>query len=288
MAAANVDGLVEQGKRALREGNKVEAQAFLMKAVELDQYHEDAWLWLSSAVDTEEEQRTCLDNVLIINPDNQQAHQMVAELNRAQSGASALNSPFADTAFSGDATDLFSSDDFDTFSDASFSADDDPFASGSTSASAASVFTESISDGPDPFSAGDADPFSAPAPQVAPPQPPMMPQRTDPLKRDIAPRPEESLEELGLFENEPAAQRGLLSGDDDDIYGDDDEYDDEPDEDRDAFYYLSLIPDDVRPTRLPGSNETVDRGVFVGLGVVAVLNVLALGGVIWQLIGLAG
>jgi hypothetical protein len=41
--------------------------------LEIDQYNEQAWLWLSAVVETPEEQRTCLDNVLTINPNSERA-----------------------------------------------------------------------------------------------------------------------------------------------------------------------------------------------------------------------
>jgi hypothetical protein len=53
----------------------VEARALLEKAIELDEMNEDAWLWLSAVVTTPEEQRTCLENVLVINPENKNARQ---------------------------------------------------------------------------------------------------------------------------------------------------------------------------------------------------------------------
>lgn len=70
---ANVDGMVREGINAYRAGRKDEARALLMRAVELDQYNEMGWIWLSAVVDTPEEQRTCLENVLVINPNNETA-----------------------------------------------------------------------------------------------------------------------------------------------------------------------------------------------------------------------
>lgn len=70
---ANVDGMVREGINAYRAGRKDEARALLMRAVELDQYNEMGWIWLSAVVDTPEEQRTCLENVLVINPTNETA-----------------------------------------------------------------------------------------------------------------------------------------------------------------------------------------------------------------------
>lgn len=70
---ANVDAMVREGIAAFKASNKEDARTYLMKAVELDPYHEQAWLWLSAAVDTPEDQRTCLENVLAINPENERA-----------------------------------------------------------------------------------------------------------------------------------------------------------------------------------------------------------------------
>jgi len=58
------------GVAALRAGNKAEAETLLLRVVEADEEHEQAWLWLSGAVQTDEDRRVCLENVLTINPDN--------------------------------------------------------------------------------------------------------------------------------------------------------------------------------------------------------------------------
>ncbi len=101
---ANVDGMVREGISALRSGRKEEARTLLLRAVENDQYHEEAWLWLSAVVDTPEEQRTCLENVLAINPNNEKAKQGLSVLNQklgsAKSGSSASEDPFATVNFS--------------------------------------------------------------------------------------------------------------------------------------------------------------------------------------------
>ncbi len=77
---ANVDGMVREGISAYRAGKKDEARALLMRAVEIDEHHEQAWLWLSAVVDSVEEQIICLENVLAINPGNERARQGLATL----------------------------------------------------------------------------------------------------------------------------------------------------------------------------------------------------------------
>jgi hypothetical protein len=82
MSSANVEGLIKEGIRAYRAKNKAEARALFEKASELDQYSEQAWLWLSAVVDTEEDQRVCLENVLFINPENVNARKGLAVLQK--------------------------------------------------------------------------------------------------------------------------------------------------------------------------------------------------------------
>jgi len=78
---ANVDAMVREAIRAYKAGQKAEAHALLLKATELDQMHEQAWMWLSAVVDTPEDQRICLENVIYINPDNENARRGLALLN---------------------------------------------------------------------------------------------------------------------------------------------------------------------------------------------------------------
>lgn len=79
--AANVEAMVREGVAAFKEGRNEEARVLLSKAVELDQYNEQAWLWLSGVVESPEDQRVCLENVLAINPLNERAKKGLAHLN---------------------------------------------------------------------------------------------------------------------------------------------------------------------------------------------------------------
>ncbi len=91
--AANVDAMVNEGVNAFKAGRKEEARALLLKATELDPYNEQAWLWLSGLMDGPDDQRTCLENVLAINPDNERAKQGLAYLTGTTSAGN--TSPFA-------------------------------------------------------------------------------------------------------------------------------------------------------------------------------------------------
>lgn len=68
-----VDDLLQQGIAALKAGHKPAARALLARALRRDGQNETAWLWLSGAVETDEERRRCLLRVLEINPDNELA-----------------------------------------------------------------------------------------------------------------------------------------------------------------------------------------------------------------------
>jgi len=71
--STQVAELLQRGIAAARAGQKREAHQALLKVIELEERNEQAWLWLSGVVDSREEQRICLENVLAINPDNAHA-----------------------------------------------------------------------------------------------------------------------------------------------------------------------------------------------------------------------
>ena len=70
--------LLQQGIAAARAGRKAEARELLTQVVEADERSEQGWLWLSGVVEAPDDMRTCLENVLEINPDNAKAKQGLA------------------------------------------------------------------------------------------------------------------------------------------------------------------------------------------------------------------
>ncbi len=76
----NVQELLRKGIEAAREGNKAEAREFLQQVVDLDDKSEKGWFWLASVVETDEERRVCLANVLFINPNNERAKKAMDQL----------------------------------------------------------------------------------------------------------------------------------------------------------------------------------------------------------------
>lgn len=76
--------LVEKAITAYKAKQKSQARELLMEAVDLDDKHEQAWLWLSAVVDSLEDQQVCLENVLTINPMNDRARKGLEELCKKQ------------------------------------------------------------------------------------------------------------------------------------------------------------------------------------------------------------
>jgi hypothetical protein len=72
------NALLEQGISAALTGRREEARALLSQVVEADHRNEQAWLWLSGLVEAPEDMRTCLENVLHLNPNNVKAQQGLA------------------------------------------------------------------------------------------------------------------------------------------------------------------------------------------------------------------
>ncbi|MFL5734968.1 MAG: hypothetical protein ACJ78Q_17560 [Chloroflexia bacterium] len=70
---AENERLMRDGQAAAKRGDKALARALLTQLLESDPHHEQAWVWLSGVVTDPQEQQTCLENALIINPKNAQA-----------------------------------------------------------------------------------------------------------------------------------------------------------------------------------------------------------------------
>lgn len=82
----DVARLLYQGALAVTEGRKEQARELLMKVLELDEMNEQAWLWLSGAVDEPGDQQIALENVLAINPNNAAAQEGMAALQGGNGG----------------------------------------------------------------------------------------------------------------------------------------------------------------------------------------------------------
>src|SRR5690349_14975978 len=72
--------LLAQAVDALRTGDRAKARDLLGQAIRLNPGDDRLWLWLSGAVETDDERRRCLERALQLNPGNQAARRGLAQL----------------------------------------------------------------------------------------------------------------------------------------------------------------------------------------------------------------
>lgn len=276
--ASKIQAMIESAKQSLNSGNKIDAQELLIKVVELDEQNEDAWLYLASALDIDKEKRTCLENVLIINPNNTDAKRMLTELDRHNS--------------------QLSTDEVDDLFGASFTDDappppppptmppatsaapaDDPFSNSDPFGGSGDAFGDTFSGG---FDMGGDAPFASTSFEAPSSQPLSTPTSMSSSLFGGTPEPEpepepEEDDDMTFTEEEKVAtgewqQPNYDDDEDDNGYDEDEDEEDEPvfEEEPDVF---SLIPKHIKPTRIPGTDEKVN---MTGVIVVGVLNVVAL------------
>lgn len=71
---------LQQAIRLIKEGQKQQGRQLLAEILKREPKHELAWLWLAGVVDSDEQRRHCLKQVLAINPNNTHAQQGLARL----------------------------------------------------------------------------------------------------------------------------------------------------------------------------------------------------------------
>lgn len=84
---------LRDGIAAAQAGRRKEARELLLRVVEVNEASEQAWLWLSSVVDSDEDRLIALENVLALNPDNVQARAGLKWLTQQGAGAEAAPEP---------------------------------------------------------------------------------------------------------------------------------------------------------------------------------------------------
>lgn len=94
-----MNDLTKQGIDALKAKDKARARELLSRSVQQNQQDIDAWLALSFAVDTSEEQITCLHQVLQFDPNNKFAQSQLVKLTK-QSIVRTDSMPLRETALS--------------------------------------------------------------------------------------------------------------------------------------------------------------------------------------------
>ncbi len=80
-----LQALLQRGINDARLKNKEEARAALREAVRIDPQSEKGWFWLASVAESDDERLVALQNVVLINPDNQRAFQILEKLEQVRS-----------------------------------------------------------------------------------------------------------------------------------------------------------------------------------------------------------
>jgi tetratricopeptide (TPR) repeat protein len=99
MAASQPElaSLLQAGITAIQRGERAAGRALLLRVVERDEHNEQAWLWLSQAVDDPADVQVALENVLAVNPGNAEARGRLQELGVPAAPADAWQSLLAAT-----------------------------------------------------------------------------------------------------------------------------------------------------------------------------------------------
>ena len=82
----SAEELIRWGQQAARAGDRPVAYRLFIRAIEVDPTNESAWLWRAGTCDQTEEALRCLEQVLLINPNNQRALRGLAESQRRLAG----------------------------------------------------------------------------------------------------------------------------------------------------------------------------------------------------------
>ncbi len=71
---------LEQAIVAIKAGDKDTGKRLLAEALRVDPRNETAWLWMTDVVDSDDQRRKCLEQVMAINPSNDVAQRALAKL----------------------------------------------------------------------------------------------------------------------------------------------------------------------------------------------------------------
>ncbi len=80
MAEQDIQSLMRAGVQAARAGNKKKARRIFERVLEIQDDNELGWMWMASVVESVEERRVCLENVLDINPRSARARKALEQL----------------------------------------------------------------------------------------------------------------------------------------------------------------------------------------------------------------
>jgi tetratricopeptide (TPR) repeat protein len=85
------DELFQAGRSAFAMGNLQQAHDFWKEAARLSPFNEQVWLALLDVIDSDDDRRVCLQNILQINPMNVQARRMLNQIVARKESAEQLH-----------------------------------------------------------------------------------------------------------------------------------------------------------------------------------------------------
>lgn len=89
--------LTQRGIAAMKSGDRAAARQLLTAAIKQDAGDIQAWLWLTGALDKDEERIACLQQVLKLDPSNQVAARGLAQIMERRAGQQAQSAQLAET-----------------------------------------------------------------------------------------------------------------------------------------------------------------------------------------------
>jgi hypothetical protein len=78
-----IQDTLSAGIQAARSGDRAQGRQLLQQVIDADPNNELAWMWMASCVTTLRERRDCLEQALLINPDNPRTQEALAKLTAA-------------------------------------------------------------------------------------------------------------------------------------------------------------------------------------------------------------
>lgn len=243
--SSDVDAMVQEAIQAYNAGDMDKAQSLLMEATELNDEHEQAWMWLSLVVEDEEDKRICLENVLSINPNNQGAKERLEALGKEDPSVQSLladddeeEADFEGVFESAFDEDIFDDEDsgsdqgFELFAEDEFEEEEPALTSGPYSSS---FLASQLEDEEDEEEEDEPEPIS--------PSPSASHSILSPMEETPTP-----------VASHPRKPTGPMRDDE----------------------YFRLIPAAIEATRMPGSDEQYPAWIVPTLVVLVILNLLAL------------
>ncbi|MBX3054849.1 MAG: hypothetical protein KF770_00100 [Anaerolineae bacterium] len=97
MTEIEVERWLQDGITAVKEGQPEKARLLLLKVVDAAEDNERGWLWLSRVVEEDADKRTCLENVLALNPENAAARRMLIGLDNGSTAVAPVTAVAATT-----------------------------------------------------------------------------------------------------------------------------------------------------------------------------------------------